>query len=65
MRSCYIKAGTLQLRMKKANTMVVYKTEKAVSRVTVTFSLSPDQLFTCKLLFTTSYNAGARDDVME
>lgn len=35
------------------------------NRATMTFSWSPGHLFTCKLLFTLSYNAGAGDDVME
>lgn len=32
--------------------------------VTVTFSWLSAHVFTCNLLFTTSYNAGVRDDVM-
>lgn len=59
------KAGTLQLGRKKANTMVVYKTEEAVDQVTLSFTWSPGYLFTCKLLFTTSYSAGAKRHMME
>lgn len=59
------KAGILQQVGKNANMMEVYKTEKAVGQVTLSFTRSPGHLFTCKLLFTTSYNVGARGHVTE
>lgn len=44
---------------------VVYKTEKAVDQVTLSFTCSRGHLFICKLLFITSYTAGAMAHVME
>lgn len=55
------KAGIPQLGRQKANMVVVYKAEKAANEVTQSLTWSPGHLFLCKLLFTTSCNAGACD----